>query len=187
MNANILYYLRYLRTYQHCFHKFAAARTGYINYIKIYIAFFTFYRFMNRYSSVFELLERIYICATSAFRKMPMFPCWKSRLHSPTVIRFHAVVRPNLRNYWKIQIIIAYYLGTLSVQTLIYWYRNWNRKLKRKQKQKTETEAVPEAEARPAAPTGIQSVGRGAEIEWQRYPETWSDILATTGQHGTNW
>lgn len=110
--------------------------------------------------------EYIYnIYATSAFRKMPMFPCWKSRLHSPTVIRFHAVVRPNLRNYWKIQIIIAYYLGTLSVQTLIYWYRNWNRKLKRKQKQKqkteTETEAVPEAEARPAAPTGIQSVGRG--------------------------
>lgn len=55
--------------------------------------------------------------------KKTMFPCWKSQLHSPTVIRFHAVVRPNLRNYWKIQIIIAYYLGTLSVQTLIYWYR----------------------------------------------------------------
>lgn len=144
-------------------------------------------RVFSNYSK--EYIYNIY--ATSAFRKMPMFPCWKSRLHSPTVIRFHAVVRPNLRNYWKIQIIIAYYLGTLSVQTLIYWYRNWNRKLKRKQKQKTETEteteAVPEAEARPAAPTGIQSVGRGAEIEWQRYPETCSDILATTGQHGTNW
>lgn len=119
-----------------------------------------------------EYIHNIY--ATSAFRKMPMFPCWKSRLHSPTVIRFHAVVRPNLRNYWKIQIIIAYYLGTLSVQTLIYWYRNWNRKLKRKQKQKTETEteteAVPEAEARPAAPTGIQSVGRGGRDRESEIP-----------------
>jgi len=73
------------------------------------------------------------ICYERVF-KITMFPCWKSQLHSPTVIRFHAVVRPNLRNYWKIQIIIAYYLGTLSVQTLIYWYRatgdstrNWTR------------------------------------------------------------
>lgn len=116
-------------------------------------------RVFSNYSK--EYIHNIY--ATSAFRKMPMFPCWKSRLHSPTVIRFHAVVRPNLRNYWKIQIIIAYYLGTLSVQTLIYWYRNWNRKLKlkRKQKQKTETEAVPEAEARPDCPDWNPVCGEG--------------------------
>jgi len=90
-----------------------------------------------------SIKDRYALCFCRDERAKAMFPCWKSQLHSPTVIRFHASGRPNLRNYWKIQIIIAYYLGTLSVQTLIYWYRPRERAMPRNQKQNPEPETEP--------------------------------------------